>query len=96
MTTFGHCSRQVEGGRKLMGQPLVHPQRLGSLVGVFSCSLIRDEQGLVVHSQSSASCWGPFDLGLLTWAGSFGPGCVHPTKWTTDVGHGLPFLMDFC
>ena len=80
MTTFGHCSRQVEGGRKLMGQPLVHPQRLGSLVGVFSCSLIRDEQGLVVHSQSSASCWGPFDLGLLTWAGSFGPGCVHPTK----------------
>ena len=66
MTAFGHYSRQVEGDRKLMGQPLVHPQRLGSLVGVSSCFLVRDEQGLVVHSQSSAFCWG-----LLDWA------CLH-------------------
>ena len=35
MMAFGHYSRQVEGGRKLMGQSLVHSQRLGSLVGVF-------------------------------------------------------------
>ena len=35
MMALGHCSRQVKGGRKLMGQPLVHPQRLGSLVEVF-------------------------------------------------------------
>ena len=34
MTAFGHYSRQVEGDRKLMRQPLVHPQKLGSLVGV--------------------------------------------------------------
>ena len=37
MTALRHCSRQVEDGRKMMGQPLVHPQRLGSLVGVSSC-----------------------------------------------------------
>ena len=35
MMAFGHYSRQVEGGRKLMGQPLVHSQRLGSFVVVF-------------------------------------------------------------
>ena len=35
MTALGHYSRQVEDGRKLMGQPLVHPQRLVSLVEVF-------------------------------------------------------------
>ena len=55
MKALGHCSHQVEGGRKLMGQPLVHSQRLGSLVGVFSCFLVKNEQGLVVHSQSFAS-----------------------------------------
>ena len=38
MTTLGHCSHQAKGGRKLMGQPLVHSQRLGSLVWVSSCS----------------------------------------------------------
>ena len=80
----------------LWDSPLVHPQRLGSLVGVSGCSSVRDEQGLVVHSHYSTSCWGPLDLGLLTWASSFRLGCAHPTKWTTDVGHGLSFLMDFC
>ena len=66
MTALEHCSRQAEGGRKLMEQPLVHPQRLGSLVGVSSCLLVRDEQGLFVHSQPFASCWC-----LLHWA------CTH-------------------
>ena len=36
-----------------MGQSLVHPQRLGSLVGVSSCFLFRDEQELVAHFQAS-------------------------------------------
>ena len=40
MTALGHCSRQAEGGRKLMGQPLVHSQRLGSIVWVSSCLLV--------------------------------------------------------
>ena len=57
MTAFGHCSRHVEGGRKLMGQPLVRPQRLGSLIGVSSYLLVKDEQRLFVHSQTFASCW---------------------------------------
>ena len=65
MTAFGHYSCQVEGGRKLIGQPLVHSQRLGSLVRVSSCFLVRDEQGLVVHSQSFASCWCLLDLACL-------------------------------
>ena len=38
MTALRHCSRQAEGGRKLMRQPLVHSQRLGSLVWVSSCT----------------------------------------------------------
>ena len=58
MTALGHYSRQAEGGRKLMGQPLVHPQMLGSLVRISICFLVMDEQGLVVHFQ--ASFWGPF------------------------------------
>ena len=37
MTALGYCSRQVEGGRKLMGQPLVHPYRLGPFIGGSSC-----------------------------------------------------------
>ena len=37
MTALGHCSCQVEGGRKLMGQSLVHPQRLDPLVWGSSC-----------------------------------------------------------
>ena len=41
-----------------MGQPLIHPQRFGSVVGVSSCFLVRDEQWVVAHFQ--ASCWGPF------------------------------------
>ena len=39
MTVLGHCSRQAGGGKKLMGQSLVHSQRLGSLVWVSSCLL---------------------------------------------------------
>ena len=65
ITTFGHCSRQVEGDRKLMGQLLVHPQRLGSLVKASSCTLVKDEQWLVAHSQSSTSCWGSLDWACL-------------------------------
>ena len=38
MTALGHCSRQAEDGRKLMRQPLIYSQRLGSLVWVPSCS----------------------------------------------------------
>ena len=53
MKALGHCSHQVEGGRKLIGQPLVHPQKLGSLVGVSSCFLVWNEQGLVAHFQAS-------------------------------------------
>ena len=35
MMAIGNYSCQAEGDRKLMGQPLVHSQRLGSLMGVF-------------------------------------------------------------
>ena len=52
MTALGHYSRQAEGSIKLMGQPLVHPQRLGSLVEVFSYFLVRDEQGLIAPLSS--------------------------------------------
>ena len=79
-----------------MGQPLVHPQRLGFLVGVFSCTLVRDEQGLVVHFQSSASCWG-----LLDWACSHGLVSLAGlcASYKMDINntccHGFLFLMDF-
>ena len=79
MTALGYYSRQVEGGRKLMGQLLVHPQRLGSLVGVSSCFLVKDEQGLVVHSQSFASCWC-----LLHWAR------IH---WLVRLGQAMCILQ---
>ena len=69
MKALGHCSHQVEGGRKLMGQPLVHSQRLGSLVRVFSCFLVRDDQGPVAYFQ--ASCWGPFWAGTLLHFNTF-------------------------
>ena len=45
MTTLGHYSRQVEGGRKLMGQPLVHPQRLGSLIRASSYTWLEMNKG---------------------------------------------------
>ena len=48
-----------------MGQPLVHPQRLDSLVKASSCTLVKDEQGLVVYLQSSTSCWSPLDWAYL-------------------------------
>ena len=69
MTALEHCSRQVESGRKLMGQPLVHPQRLGSLVWVSSCFLVKDEQGLVAHFQ--AAFWGVgtlLNFNTFSWA----------------------------
>ena len=69
MTALGHYSRQAEGGKKLMGQPLVNPQRLGSLVRVSSCFLVRDEQWLVAHFQ--ASFWGPFRVGTLLHFSTF-------------------------
>ena len=74
-----------------MGHPLVHPQRLGSLVGASNCTLVRDEQGLVFHFQSSASCWG-----LLDWA------CSHrlvPLGWVVCIlqnehqQHMLPWVF---
>ena len=65
MTALGHCSRQVEGGRKLMGQSLVHPQMLDSLVGVSSCFLVRDEQGWL------------FTLNPLPFAGVFWIGLAY-------------------
>ena len=86
MTAIGHCSRQVEGGRKLMGQPLVHPHMFDSLVGVSSCFLVKDEQGLVAHFQ--ASCWGPFwartllHFSTFSWAASpFLCLGLFPTSW---------------
>ena len=82
MTTLGHCSRQAKGGRKLMGQPLVHPQRLGSLVGISSCFLVRDEQGLVVHSQSFACYWC-----LLHWACIHGLVCLSQAVCILQNGH---------
>ena len=40
ITALGHCSRQAEDGRKLMGQSLVHSQRFDSSVWVSSCLLV--------------------------------------------------------
>ena len=34
---------------------------------------------------------GFFGLGLLTWAGSFRLGCVHPTKWTSTTHVAMSF-----
>ena len=63
MIALGHCSRQVEGDRKLMVQPLVHSQRLGSLIRVSSCSFwLGMNKGC-----SPLPPAGVFYLGLLTW-----------------------------
>ena len=68
ITTLGHCSRQAEGGRKLMGQPLIYSQRLGSLVWVPSCSFwLGMNKDCFAHSPLPHA--GVFCLGLLTWAG---------------------------
>ena len=68
MTALGHCSHQAKGGRKLMGQLLVHSQRLGSLVLSPSLLfLVRNEQELFAHSPLPPA--GVFCLGLLTWVG---------------------------
>ena len=105
MTALGHCSCQAEDGRKLMGQPLVHPQRLGSLVGASSCTLVRDEKGLVAHFQ--ASCWNLFGLELCSISallvGPHGPffawACpllheiLGPTKWALKTCFAMGFLL---
>ena len=82
MTALGHCSRQAESGRKLMGQPLVHPQRLGSLVGVSSCSF---------WLEMNKGCL-PTLLCLLlvffAWACSHGLGYVHILPWVF-IPHGF-------
>ena len=62
MTALEHCSRQVEGGKKLMGQPLVHPQRLGSLVGVSSVFWLEVNKGWL-------STLHPLRLGGVFWIG---------------------------
>ena len=53
-----------------MGQPLVHSQRLGSLVGASSWTLVKDEQ----DGAFARVLW----IGLAQWAGPFRLGCVHP------------------
>uniref|UniRef100_A0A7N2M1Y7 Uncharacterized protein n=1 Tax=Quercus lobata TaxID=97700 RepID=A0A7N2M1Y7_QUELO len=50
MTVLGHYSCQTEGGRKLMGQPLVHSQRLGSLIAHQPCIYVLDTPGVLVPS----------------------------------------------
>ena len=105
MTTLGHCSRQVEYGRKLMGQLLVYPQRLGSLVGASSCTLVRDEQGLVAHFQ--ATFWDLLGLELcpisallvgshdpfFAWACSLLHEILGPTKWALKTCFAMSFLL---
>ena len=60
-----------------MGQPLVHSQRLGSLVEAFSWTLVRDEQDGDCLS-SPLPLLEFFGSSLFMWAGPFGLGCVHP------------------
>ena len=73
-----------------MGQPLIHSQRLGSLVlSPQLLFLVRNEQGLFVHSllpPVGVSC-----LGLLTWAGFLRLGCVHMLPWTFISKYFLVF-----
>ena len=85
-----------------MGQPLVHPQMLDSLVGVSSCFLVKDEQGLVAHFQASCEdffglelCFistllvGPHDP-FFAWACSLLHEILRPTKWACFV---MSFLL---
>ena len=69
MTAIGHCSCQVEGDRKLMGQPLAHPQRLGPLVGGSNCffSLGWTRAGCPL----SSLFLGPFWVGTLLHFSTF-------------------------
>ena len=88
MTALGRCSRQAEGGKKLIRQPLVHSQRLGSLVWVPSCSFwLRMNKGCL-----------PTLLYLLlvffAWAYSHGLGCVHMLPWAF-IPHGLLLVNIF-
>ena len=105
MTALWHCSHQVEGGRKLMGQPLVHHQRLGSLVGASSYTLVKNEQGLVAHFQ--ALCWDLFGLELYSilaplvgphdpffaWACSLLYEILGPTKSALKTCFAMGFLL---
>ena len=63
VTVLGHCSRQAEGGIKLMRQFLVHFQRLGSLIWVSNCSFwLGMDKGWFAHFQ--------FFAGTFFWAGT--------------------------
>ena len=64
-----------------MGQPLVHPQRLGSLVEASSCTLVKDEQGLVVY------------FSPLPFVGVLGIGLAH-VGWSLWAGLCLSYKMD--
>ena len=88
MTALGHCSRQAEGGRKLMGQPLVHSQRLGSFVWVSSCPFWLGMNKDCLPTLNPLPPTSVFFLGLLTWAGSLGLSCVHMLPWAFIL-HGL-------
>ena len=88
MIALGHCSRQVESDRKLMGQPLVYSQKFGSLVWVLSCSFwLGMNKGC-----SPLPPVGVFCLGLLSWAGL----CAHiamgfHSSWTFISKYFLGF-----
>ena len=70
MTALGHCSRQAGGGKKLMGQSLVHSQRLSSLVWVSSCFFwLGMNKGCLPTLLCFLLVF--FCLGLLTWAGLY-------------------------
>ena len=62
----------------------------------FSCyTLVRDEQGLFCLFSILCLLLGSLRLGLFIWASSFGSGCVHPTKSTTNVVMGFPSSWTF-
>ena len=82
MIALGHYSCQAEGGRKLMGQPLVPSQRLGSLVWVPSCSFWL---GMNKDCLPTLLC---LLLVFFAWACSHGLGCVHILPWAF-IPHGL-------
>ena len=82
MTALGHCSHQVEGDRKLRGQPLVHSQRLGSLVWVTNCFfLLGMNKGYSPLPSAGVFC-------------SHGLSCVHILPWVF-IPHGLLLVNIF-